>query len=94
MIDATTSYKALSFMDSKDQDGTTFRTWKGICCYKTMPFALKNAGAIYQSVMQTIFEDMLHEMVKCCVDDLVVKSKKRLYHFQDLCQIFERLQKC
>ena len=30
--------------------------------------------------MQTIFEDMLHKTVKCYVDDLVVKSKKRLDH--------------
>jgi len=43
--------------------------------------------------MQTIFENMLHKMIECYVDDLVVKSKKRLDHLQELRQIFERLQK-
>lgn len=99
MIDSTTVHKALSFMDctvgynqiqmvSKDQEATTFHTPKGIFSYKVMPFGLKNIGATYQRVMQTIFEDMLHEMVECYVDDLVVKSRKRPDHLRDLQQIF------
>ena len=91
MIDSTTGHEALSFMDCtagynqiqmvpKDQEATAFRTQKGIFCYKVMPFGLKNAGATYQSAMQTIFEDMLHKTVECYVDDLVVKSKKRVDH--------------
>jgi len=56
-----------------------------------MPFGLKNSGATYQRAMETIFEDMLHKIVECYVDALVVKSKKMLDHLQDLRQIFERL---
>ena len=92
MIDVTIGHKTLSFMDYttgynhiqmalKDQDATMFHTQKGVLCYKVMPLGLKNAGAIYQRAMQTIFEDMLHKMV--------IKSKKRLDHLQDLCQIFK-----
>ena len=44
--------------------------------------------------MQTIFDDMLHTKVECYVDDLVVKSKKRADHLQDLRLIFERLRRC
>jgi len=62
----------------KNQDATTFRTPKGVFCYKVMPFDLKNVGATYQRAMQTIFKDMLHKTVECYMDDLVVKSKKRL----------------
>jgi len=105
MIDATTGHEALSFMNStagynqiqmalKDQDAKAFHTAKGIFCYKVMPFSLKNTGATYQRAMQTIFEDMLYKTVECYVDDLFVKSKKRLDHLQDLCQIFKQLQKC
>jgi len=36
-----------------------------------------------------IFDDMLHKTIECYVNDLVVKSKKRLNHLQDICQIFE-----
>ena len=65
MVDSTTGHEVLSFMDCtagynqikmapEDQEVTTFRTPKGIFCYKVMPFGLKNAGAIYQRAMQNI----------------------------------------
>ncbi|KAL0319667.1 UNVERIFIED_CONTAM: hypothetical protein Sradi_5228200 [Sesamum radiatum] len=87
MIDATTGNEALSFIDGSsgynqirkalaDDELTAFRTPKGIYCNKVMPFGLKNAGATYQRAMQRIFNDMLHNNVKCYVDDLAVKSKK------------------
>jgi len=70
MIDSTTGHEPLSFMDFttisnqiqmalEDEEATAFRTPKGIFCYKMIPFILKNAGATYQRVMQTTFEDML-----------------------------------
>ncbi|XP_017978221.1 PREDICTED: uncharacterized protein LOC108662400 [Theobroma cacao] len=80
-------------MDPKDEELTAFRIPKGIYCYKVMPFGLKNAGAIYKRAMQKIFDDVLHRNVECYVDDLVVKSKKRVDHLEDLCQVFERLRR-
>ncbi|KAL0433476.1 UNVERIFIED_CONTAM: Polyprotein P3 [Sesamum latifolium] len=104
MIDATTGHEALSFMDGSsgynqirmapaDEELTTFHTSKGIYCYKVMPFGLKNSGATYQRAMQRIFDDMLHKNVKCYVDDLVVKSKKREDRLYDLRNVFERLRR-
>jgi len=95
MIESTTGHEALSFMDCtagynqiqmapEDQEATAFRTPKGIFCYKVMPFSLKNARQTYQRAMQTIFDDMLHKIVECYVDDLMVKSKKRVVHIGDL----------
>ncbi|KAL0368032.1 UNVERIFIED_CONTAM: hypothetical protein Scaly_1022100 [Sesamum calycinum] len=43
--------------------------------------------------MRRIFDDMLHKNVKCYVDDLVVKSKKREDHFHDLRKVFEYLRR-
>jgi len=94
MIDFTTGHEALSFMycragynqiqmEPEDHEAITFRTPKGIFCYKVMPFGLKNARATYQRVMQTIFEDMLHKTMECCVEDPVIKSKKRSDHLND-----------
>jgi len=80
-------------MAPEDQEATTFRTPKGIFCYKVMSFDLKNAEATYQKVMETIFYDIL-QMVECYLDDLVLMSKKRVEHIQHLRQIFERLRKC
>jgi len=69
MIDATTCDEALSFRDCtasytyiqmalQDQDDTSFYTLKGTFCDKIMSFGLKNTGATYQRLMQTIFENM------------------------------------
>ena len=102
MIDSITGHEALSFMDRiasynqiqmapEDQEAMAFRTHKSIFGYNVMPFVLKSAGATYQRAMQTIFYDMLHKTVKCYIDDLVVKSKKRVEHKRDLRQIFKRL---
>ncbi|XP_059658707.1 uncharacterized protein LOC132305039 [Cornus florida] len=52
-----------------------------------MPFGLKNAGATYQRAMTAIFHNMLHHTVEDYVDDLVVKSKQREDHLQDLRQV-------
>jgi hypothetical protein len=104
MVDLTIGHKALSFMDGssgynqirmapEDEELTAFRTPKGIYCYKVMPFGLKNAGAIYQRAMQKIFDDILHKIVQCYVDDLVVKTRKREEHIRDLRIVFNRLRK-
>ncbi|XP_027174389.1 uncharacterized protein LOC113774008 [Coffea eugenioides] len=104
MIDATTGHEVLSFIDvssrynqirlaPKDEELTAFRTPKSIYCYKVMPFGLKNAGATYQRAMQSIFDDMLHKNIECYVNDLVVKSKKRSNHLEDLRQVFDRLRR-
>ena len=104
MVNATTGHEALSFIDGslgynqiqmvpRDEELTAFRTPKGIYCYKVMPFGLKNAGTTYQRAMQKIFDDMLHKNVECYVDELVVKSKKREDHLQDLRMVFDRLRR-
>ncbi|KAI4372892.1 hypothetical protein MLD38_011074 [Melastoma candidum] len=43
--------------------------------------------------MQRIFDDILHKNVECYVDDLVVKSRQRRDHLNDLRKIFDRLRK-
>ena len=58
-----------------------------------MPFGLRNADAMYQCAMQKIFDDMFHKNVKCYVDDLVVKSRKREDHLLDLRMVFDRLRR-
>ena len=80
-------------MELRDEELVAFRTLKGIYCYKIMHFGLKNAGATYQHAMQKIFDDMLHKNVECYVDELVVKSKKREDHLQDLRMVFDRLRR-
>jgi RNase H-like domain found in reverse transcriptase/Reverse transcriptase (RNA-dependent DNA polymerase) len=103
IIDHTSSYEVFSFMDGyagynqikmavEDENHTAFRMPIGIYCYKVMPFGLKNAGATYQRAMMKIFDDMIHKIVECYVDDLVIKAMSYEEHLQHLEVVFSRLR--
>ncbi|KAJ0948972.1 putative nucleotidyltransferase, Ribonuclease H [Helianthus annuus] len=66
-------------MKEEDEDKTAFRTDKGIFCYTKMPFGLRNAGATYQRLMDTVFKDNIGKTVEVYMDDLVIMS-----HGEDL----------
>jgi hypothetical protein len=76
-------------MDPLDALDTRFRTPKGNFYYTVMPFGLKNASATYQRAMTYILDDLIHHSVECCVDDMVVKTKNRKDHQDDLRVVFE-----
>ncbi|KAK0588973.1 hypothetical protein LWI29_007925 [Acer saccharum] len=42
-------------MHKPDEEKTTFTTDQGLYCYTVMPFGLKNAGAIYQRLVNKMF---------------------------------------
>uniref|UniRef100_A0A803PKJ1 Integrase catalytic domain-containing protein n=1 Tax=Cannabis sativa TaxID=3483 RepID=A0A803PKJ1_CANSA len=72
-------------MHPDDQEKTTFITERGTFCYKLMPFALKNAGATYQRIVNQIFVDMLGNTMEVYIDDILVKSlvaQDQLDHLQ------------
>ena len=63
LVEATTVYKLLSFMDTyfgynqikmhpPDEDKTTFAIGQRIYCYKVMPFGLKNVRATFQQMVK------------------------------------------
>ena len=102
IVDATLGHEVLSFMDGssrynqiwmapRDKELTAFQTSRDIFCYKVMSFELKNAGITYQCAMHKRCNDMLHKVVKCYVDDLMVKSKKKNGHLKDLRDVFNCL---
>ncbi|KAM0989528.1 hypothetical protein ACFX2A_013585 [Malus domestica] len=68
LIDSTARCELLSFMDAysrynqilmnpSDQEHTAFTTDRGLYCYKVMPFSLKNAGATYQRLVNSMFTE-------------------------------------
>nr|GEV31757.1 reverse transcriptase domain-containing protein [Tanacetum cinerariifolium] len=57
-----------------DEEKTAFHTGHGVYCYTKMPFGLKNAGAMYQRLMDKAFESQVGQNIEVYVDDLVVKS--------------------
>jgi hypothetical protein len=87
IIDSTAGCETLSFLDAfsgyhqikmkeSDQLATSFITPFSIYCYVTMPFSLRNAGAMYQRCMQHIFGEHIRPTIEAYVDDIMVKSKR------------------
>src|ERR1044072_9480283 len=58
-----------------------------------MPFGLKNAGATYQRVMNSMFHDFIEEFMQVYIDDIVIKSNNKSTHLQHLRTSFERMRK-
>jgi RNase H-like domain found in reverse transcriptase/Reverse transcriptase (RNA-dependent DNA polymerase) len=103
IIDHTTSYEVFSFMDGytgynqikmapEDEKHTAFRTPIDIYFYKVMLFGLKNAGGTYQRAMMKIFNDLIHKIVECYVDDLIIKAMSYEENLQYLEVVFNRLR--
>ena len=58
-----------------------------------MPFGLNNAGATYHRMMTRMFEPQLGKNIEIYIDDMVVKSKAKSKHVNDLKNIFGILRK-
>ncbi|XP_072080968.1 uncharacterized protein [Arachis hypogaea] len=80
-------------MHPSDQNKTAFITEYGNYCYKVMPFNLKNAGGIYQRLMDKVFAKQIGRNIEVYVDDMVAKTKFGNNHLNDLAEIFAQLRK-
>ena len=57
-----------------------------------MPFRLKNAGAIYQRLMNKMFAHQIKRNVQVYVDDMLMKSLREDDHLDDLWETFDTLR--
>nr|GEW35668.1 hypothetical protein [Tanacetum cinerariifolium] len=64
-------------MAEEDEDKTTFFTREGVYCYRKMPFGLKNTGAMYQRLVDKVFNDQIGRNLEAYVDDMVIKSTSK-----------------
>jgi len=103
LVDSTAGHELLTFMDAFsgynqihmdeiDQEKTSFIIDRGIYCYKMMSFGLKNAGAIYQRLVNRMFRDQIGRNIEVYVDDMLVKSIRATDHITDLRETFETLR--
>ncbi|GAA0172544.1 hypothetical protein LIER_26349 [Lithospermum erythrorhizon] len=60
-------------LDEGDHEKTTFITDYGLYCWRVMPFGLKNVGATYQRMVNTIFKDQIGKNMEIYVVDMLVK---------------------
>ena len=57
-----------------------------------MPFGLKNAGAMYQRLMNKMFAHQIGRNVQVYVGDMLVKSIREDDHLDDLKETFNTLR--
>ncbi|KAM1013695.1 hypothetical protein ACFX2C_043782 [Malus domestica] len=104
LIDSTTGCELLSFMDAYsgynqilmnllDQEHIAFTTDRGLYCYKVMLFSLKNAGATYQRLVNSMFAEQIGKSMEVYVDDMLVKSKHADQHITNLYETFTILKR-
>ncbi|CAL8988521.1 unnamed protein product, partial [Prunus brigantina] len=90
-MDAYSGYNQI-FMHPEDQAHTSFITDRGLYCYKVMPFGLKNAGATYQRLVNSIFAPLIGNTMEVYVDDMLVKSRTTDQHIPNLSAVFTILK--
>ena len=78
-------------MYESDEEHTSFITHRGLYCYKTTSFGLKNAGVTIQILVNGMFKDLTGESMGVYVDDILVKSKTIGDHIKHLNQMFNIL---
>nr|GEY17012.1 reverse transcriptase domain-containing protein [Tanacetum cinerariifolium] len=91
-LDAYKGYHQIQLAEA-DEEKTAFHTRQGVYCYTKMPFGLKNAGAMYQRLMDKAFESQVGRNIKVYVDDLVVKSHTEAEMVRDIEETFRTLRK-
>ena len=103
LVDSIVGHKLLMFMDAfsgynkikmskEDQQKTIFITSKGLYFYKVMPIGLKNARVIYQRLVNKMFSRQIGRNMEVYMNDMLVKSKEKLAHLDDLKETFATLR--
>ena len=103
IVDATAGQELLSFMDAfsgynqismdpNDQEKTSFVIAQGTYCYQVMPFALKNAGATYQRLVNQMFQKHISATTEVYIDDMLVKSTTADLHIAHISEAFQILR--
>ena len=75
-------------MNKVDEEKTSFTTPFGTYCYVRMPEGLRNAGCTFNRMIKTVLGDQLGRNISAYVDVVVVRSKKKEDHIQDLHETF------
>ena len=104
LVDAVYGHPRMSFLDAfqgyhrislaiENQEKTTFISPDANYHYTIMSFKLKNARATYQRMMTRMLRDKIGHTLKVYVDDMVVESKRKEGHIDDLKEVVEMLRR-
>lgn len=92
MLDVYQDYHQIP-LAFKGQEKVSFNTSNGIFYYTVMLFGFKNAGAIYQRLMDEIFKEQMGRNIEVYVDDILVNSSWVKKLIVDMEKIFASLRR-
>jgi hypothetical protein len=80
-------------MRKEDEEFTSFITPFGTYCFVRIAEGLRNADTTFVRMTSTVLKSQIGKILLAYVDDIVIKSKKRQDHIQDLQEAFSNLRK-
>jgi hypothetical protein len=80
-------------LKKEDEEKMAFVTPYGVFCYQVMPFGLKNAGAIYQRMMQNCLGSQIGRNIQVYIDDVVITTREEQFLISDLAETFDNLSR-
>jgi hypothetical protein len=90
-IDLRSGYHQLKIRES-DIPKTAFRTRYGLYEYTVMSFGLTNAPAYFMDLMNEVFMEYLDKFVVVFIDDILIFSKTKEEHEEQLRLVLEKLR--
>ncbi|GJT99347.1 reverse transcriptase domain-containing protein [Tanacetum coccineum] len=91
-LDAYKGYHQIQ-MAEEDEEKKTFYTDQGTHCYTKISFGLKNVGAMYQRLVDSMFQSQIGRNLEAYVDDMVIKSKDEKMLLADIAETFDSSKK-
>ncbi|KAK3571328.1 hypothetical protein QTP86_007563 [Hemibagrus guttatus] len=90
-LDLRSAYN-LVWIKKGDEWKTAFHTTHGHYEYRVMPFGLTNAPAVFQALINGVFQDLLGKWVIAYIDDILVYSDSLEEHVLHVREVLSRLQ--
>ncbi|KAK3528352.1 hypothetical protein QTP86_034147 [Hemibagrus guttatus] len=90
-LDLRSAYNLVRIREG-DEWKTAFHTTRGHYEYCVMPFGLTNAPAVFQALINGVFQDLLGKGVIAYIDDILVYSSSMEEHVRMVREVLGRLQ--
>ncbi|KAK3554259.1 hypothetical protein QTP70_020113 [Hemibagrus guttatus] len=91
-LDLRSAYNLVRIREG-DEWKTAFHTTHGHYEYRVMPFGLTNAPAVFQALINGVFQDLLGKGLIAYIDDILVYSKSLEEHVLHVREVLSRLQR-
>ena len=92
-IDIRHAFNRVRLATPRDEDLSTFRTRFGSYKYKVLPFGMCNGPATFQRYINEVLWEDLHQCCSVYMDDILIYSKTREEHVEQVRRILEKLDK-